>query len=353
MNQMAGCASVRDRCLRIFLASGFASLLCIAAPNAHSQLTVPPVPSIPQDSVTPGELSVPPLEQWPAPGYWIVSTAASPQSFDSSSPVYCPRVVRFDEGVGYRHSDPAELSQSIIPGVPVCIVVHGDFMDAPSVYPESCATWKWIRSGCPDRPLQMIYFSWPSDESLTALIGIDIAILGSRASRNGFYLASLIQQLPPECPIALVGHSHGTRVIASALHLTGGGVVEGYRHLASGGSDRRIRCVFAASAIDHDWLNPGQMYDRALCRTECLLNLRNCHDPALCLYPLSRIGSSRALGKTGFTTKDRFRLQGWSGKVVDFDVSRDIGVRHMWPEYLHRPWLARTISNYVYFPDLN
>lgn len=60
---------------------------------------------------------------------------------------------------------------------------------------------------------QMIYFSWPSDRALSPFASIDVAILGSRASRNGFYLASLIQSLPPECPVCLVGHSHGTRVI--------------------------------------------------------------------------------------------------------------------------------------------
>ena len=358
---MAGCISIGQWWFRVVLAVSIACVLSIAAPNAVSQLTIPPVPPVPgvplvpQESHDPGTMSVQPPELWPAPGYWIVSTEASPQSFDSTPPVFCPRVTRFDDCVGYRRSSLPELSQSIIPGLPVCIVVHGSFMDAPSVYPESRENWKWLKNARPDRPFQMIYFSWPSDESLTALIGVDVLILGSRASRNGHYLASLIQQLPPDCPVSLVGHSYGTRVIAAAMHLIGGGVVEGYRHPSAGAecSRRRFRCVFTASAIDHDWLNPGEEFDRALCCTECLLNLKNSKDPVLCLYPFRRIGSSRALGKTGFTPKDRVRLQGWSAKVVDLDVSHDIGCRHVVAEYANRPWLATKISNYVFFPDVN
>ena len=326
----------------------------LLAERASAQLEIPPVP---EQAATYTDLSTAPTAEtiapvvWPAEGYWIVSTAASPQSFDSSRPVFCPLVTRYDDCVGFRRSNMADAKQGLIPGVPVCIVVHGSFMDTPSVTPESRATWSWLRNARRDQPFQMIYFSWPSDESLTSLIGIDVLLLGSRASRNGFYLASLIQSLPPECPVCLVGHSHGARVISSALHLIGGGAVEGYRLSCSGCRGRRIRTVFAAAAIDHDWFNPGQEYDRGLCCTECLLNLRNCKDPALCVYPLRRIGSSRALGKSGFTDKDRWWLQGCACKVTDVDVSCAIGWKHMFPEYFNRPGMATLISNYVYFTE--
>jgi hypothetical protein len=197
----------------------------------------------------------------------------------------------------------------------------------------------------------MIYFSWPSHRLIT-LASIDIAVLGKRAGRNGFYLASLIQHIPPECPIALVGHSHGTRVISSSLHLMAGGVVEGCGHSFARSGGRRIRTVFAASAIDHDWLNPGQRYDRALCSTECLLNLRNSRDPALMIYPLRWIGASRALGSSGFTRKDHQRLGSLDCHVRELDVSSQIGAGHLWPYYVNQVWLARSIGNYLYFSDL-
>ena len=280
--------------------------------------------------------------------YWIVSSWKSPQQFEGRPQQFRPEVTRYKTGVGYHSSTMKDLCDSLIPGVPICIVVHGSFMNHPSVRPESLATWKWLKSA--GRPVQFIYFSWPSDRPLT-LAQIDIAILGNRASYNGFYLASLIRQLPADCPLSLVGHSHGTRLISSALHLMSGGDVEGISHPSARCSGRRIRTVFVASAIDHDWLNPGEHFGRALMCTESLINLRNHKDPALFIYPFRRLGSSRALGCTGFTKSDRSHLRGWNGRVRDLDVSEWIGAKHMWPSYINKPGLARQLQNYLYFAD--
>ncbi len=343
------------------------SLICCAGLSFAQEQLIEPIPSL----EIPPPVPIAPLESFdstaeslllseslvtseitlPAPGYWIVSSWKSPQSFDNGLLQFCPEVTRFDECVGYRNSNCDELQQSLIPGVPICIVVHGSFMDSPSVCPESRDTWRWLMSGACGMPFQMIYFSWPSDRPLSALASIDVAVLGKRASRNGFYLASLIKQLPVESPVCLIGHSHGTRVISSSLHLLGGGAVEGYRHCTPGCDGRRIRAVYTASAIDHDWLNPGERFDRALCCTECLINLTNRKDPALMIYPLRGIGSSRALGCVGFTTKDRKEQGVWSAKTNNWDVSATIGAGHLWPNYVNRPGLARSLRNYFYFAD--
>jgi len=352
---MCGLDSIVVRCFRGTLAILTFAQVLLSAESSSAQLIIPEIPDVPVVIEGPETVAPIPVENQLTSlnqGYWIVSTWSSPQSFDGAPLRFCDEVERYDECMGYRHSSLAELSQSLIPGVPVCIVVHGSFMDSHSVIPESCCSWQWLRAGSCGRPFQMIYFSWPSDRPLSPLAGIDVAVLGKRASRNGFYLASLIQHIPLECPVSLIGHSHGTRVISSSLHLMAGGVVEDCRHPFARTTGRRIRTVFAASAIDHDWLNPGQRFDRALCATECLLNLRNDCDPALTIYPLRHIGSSRALGCSGFTSKDRKKLGSWNSRVRDLDVSDQIGAAHLWPNYVSQVWLARRISNYVYFPDL-
>ena len=183
------------------------------------------------------------------------------------------------------------------------------------------------------------------------VIQIEVNRLGRRAERNGFYMASLVQQIPPDCPICLIGHSHGTRVIASAFHLLGGGSVDGYL-LASGQfPQHRLRAVFAASAMDHKWLNPGQRYERALCPVECVLNLKNSCDPALLVYPLRHPFSSGALGFTGTTRRDRKLLGASGNKMQDLDLTEEIGIGHYWPHYFRRPWLARAIRNYLFFGE--
>ncbi|MGV2337921.1 MAG UNVERIFIED_CONTAM: hypothetical protein LVR18_28845 [Planctomycetaceae bacterium] len=77
-----------------------------------------------------------------------------------------------------RAASLGELLASLTPGIPVCIMVHGSFMDSPSVVPESAKTWQWLRHGAGGRPFQMVYFRWPSWKLPTALINIDIAVLG-------------------------------------------------------------------------------------------------------------------------------------------------------------------------------
>ena len=112
-----------------------------------------------------------------------------------------------------------------------------------------------------------------------------------------------------------------------------------------------IRAVLAAAAIDHHWLNPGERYGLALCRTECLLNLRSRRDPALALYPLRKPFGHRSLGRLGFKASDRHRLGGLSARAAELDVTRCIGSDHKWPHYYRRPELADAIVPYVYFAD--
>lgn len=201
--------------------------------------------------------------------------------------------------------------------------------------------------------MQMIYFSWPSYKPLTPLVQLDVNVLGRRAARNGYYLAELVHQIPQECPVCLLGHSHGARVAAAGLHLLAGGAIQGVCHPYARANGRPVRTVFTAAAIDHNWLNPGKRYDRALYSTQCLLNMVNRADPALHAYPLRLpLFAKRPLGLSGLTQWDRNNLRGWGNKVLDYDVTRAVGARHLWPYYFQNNGLAMAMRNYVYFPDV-
>lgn len=195
----------------------------------------------------------------------------------------------------------------------------------------------------------MVFFSWPSDNVMTLIPHVDVCMLGRRSALNGFYLAQLIANTPQHQRLCLLGHSHGCRIVSSSLHLIAGGQVQGYQLGFQPGLQRRIRVVFTAAALDHDWLNPDKRYGRALRSVECLLSLRSRHDLALGLYPMRTIVGSRALARSGFTSKDR-RLMGWQSDYVrELDVSHWLGTHHTWPHYLARPEIAAAISPYVYF----
>lgn len=286
-------------------------------------------------------------------GFWFLSTQYSPQTFNRDCPRFVPQVQRFENCQGFRCSSFHEMTSSLVPGIPVCIMVHGSFVDLPSACNESAETWRWLKSGSMGHQMQMIYFNWPSYKRILPTVQVEVNMLGRRAARNGYYLAELIQHIPPECPICLIGHSHGTRVIAGGLHLMAGGTLQGIGHPWARSNGRHIRTVFVASALDHDWLNPGQKYDRALCSTSCVLNMRNELDPALAIYPMRLpLISKGAIGYKGLSSRDRMALGCRSQQVIEYDVTQVIGRSHLWPYYFTNPGLSRAMHNYVYFPDV-
>jgi hypothetical protein len=137
----------------------------------------------------------------------------------------------------------------------------------------------------------------------------------------------------------------------ATLHLLAGGNIDGIACPCGPYPQHRIRAVLAAAAFDHDWLNPEERYDRAVCLPECVLNLQNRHDLALAFYPLQRPGAARSLARTGFTAADRRELAEWSGKLLNVDVTDQVGRHHQWANYLDEPAIARTIAPYVFFTE--
>ena len=278
----------------------------------------------------------------------------------------CPECAcRFDFGVqradwngNWEPSSMAEFQRAMIPGVPICVMIHGSFVTEETVAEDSCRTFRWLRQAAPDLPLNVVFISWPSDGIFTldpsiaasSLIpAVDVEILGRRAELNGCRIAKLTQRFPTESPVCLLGHSHGARMVSSAMHFLGGGELQGIR--VCDGPSHRVRGILAAAAMDHDWLVPGQRYDRALCGAECVLNLRAKKDWALAIYPLRHPFSQGALGRVGFTEKDRVQLGARAPQVANFDVSDALGGGHIWPRYYEQPGIAAAIVPWVYFTE--
>ena len=302
-------------------------------PQAHS---ISPAP--PESEVSDADLQA---------GFWYLSTEHSPQDFQRECPRFCPSVCRWD--CGYHRSDFETLLSRIQPGIPVCIMVHGSFVSPDLASSQAPSVWRWFRSGSRGKQMQMIYFRWPSYRRITPKVAFDANQLGFRAARNGYYLAELVSRIPKDCPVCLVGHSHGTRVISSALHQLSGGCIQGIRHPWARRNGRRIRAVYSGSAIDHDWLNPGERYCYALNSVECLLTLTNHMDPVLKIYPMRLpVIAHRPLGAIGLTYSDREALGRRAGKVVECDVTQTIGVAHNYPNYFQKPSMAMLMHNYLY-----
>lgn len=287
------------------------------------------------------------------PCYWTISSRCLPQE-----PTHCASnqlgyYERLADGTLQATTREAMTTQ-LTPGVPICIFIHGSFVDAASHRSESAHTYNWIRRSAPHLPAHFLFYTWPSEAMCNAMASANPVAVNERgrwAENNAFYLADLIAHLPHESPICLVGHSHGARVTIATLHLIAGGEINGQTYPYDTGSNRRYRAVLAAAALDRHWLNPGERYDFAVCRVEGMLNLVNATDVALHFYPLRHAFSRKAIAVTGVTRWDRHRLAGQGNKIIDYDVTTLVRLGHFWPNYYEEPQIGRAISPYVYFTD--
>lgn len=283
-----------------------------------------------------------------APNYWIVSSRCSVQSFAEvcRGPWHLDVYQRTPDRQ-LHHSNLATLTSQLVPGIPVCIFSHGSFVEWESQCRQAHEFYVRIRQSCRG-PLQVIFFTWPSEPHSHLTMPFEVNLRGRQADFNGFYLTELISHVPCACPVSLVGHSHGARVILTAMHLAGGGTMEGYASPCSV-AGHRFRVVLAAAAMDHHWLNPGQLFGCALNPVECLLIFRNREDLPLSVYPLSRLFARRALARSGVTPRDA-DLIGWnSAKIRQCDVTELLGHGHYWPNYYEQPGIIANMVPYVYF----
>lgn len=293
---------------------------------------------------------------------WIVSSRGTRQDWDECGST-CLRVYRRECGQCLQPSSMDELKAAIDPCVPTCVFIHGSYVEFNWIVKESVATSKWLRKcGC-GKPVQVIHFTWPSDEDARYLPG-SVRELTRRAEFNSFYLAALLGQLPIDCNcggrLTVLGHSHGGLMTAAAMHLLAGGAIQGHT------SCDRLRwkptVILAAAAIDRDWLDPNPpkdrmlgldqicnrgRYHRALSTVNRMVLLNNRHDFALKLYPARHLFTKQALGRVGFSRRDEARMGSALCRIREVDVSNILGCRHVWPYYLESQKISCIVAPYL------
>jgi hypothetical protein len=310
---------------------------------------------VPEPSPADAPFAVPAVPQFQqqqriaaGPCYWSVSSRQSaqhPRDWNG-----CPLdVTQRNANGSWSQSSIPHLVSQLQPGVPVLICVHGSFVSFEDNCKESAEAYNAIRASAPGLPLHVIFYTWPSDGPYTYIAPVDIAVRGCRADINGFHIAWLLSHIPDHHPVCLWGHSHGTRAVLSSVQLLAGGEVDDYCFTGYRSPSKRIRIVMAAAAFDHNWLNPGQRYDRVPGRVEGVLNLQNRKDLPLAFYPITRPFAHRAMARAGATPRDRSKLGANASKIADCDVTELLGHAHYWPEYYSRPSIMQTAVPYVYY----
>lgn len=278
--------------------------------------------------------------------YWMVSSRHCDESLQTAQA--CEFQVEYIDATGRHPSRLTDLVSSFPEGSPICVMTHGSFVDLELANTDAEGTYRWLSATAPTDgpPLQLIFFTWPSHSNR-----FDYLQQGWRAHRHGIYLADFVCQLPVGHPVIMLGHSHGGRATASAVHELGGGCVDGIALRPGRDPGNPITMILASAAFDHNWLNPGRLYDKAIRRAELLVNLRNRHDFPLVFYPLSRPGAPRAIAVAGLTRSDRTRLGSYAQRIREYDLTDCLGHGHTWPYYYRQPHLAMLLQPYLYHRD--
>jgi hypothetical protein len=258
---------------------------------------------------------------------------------------------RYDREKRWVRSDLAELQDADDGTLITTIFAHGNRIDSCEAFTEGWRVYRTLARCAGERPVRFIIWSWPSEKTCGPIE--DARIKARRTDPSAYYLAWFVDQLKPQEPLSLWGHSFGARIVTGALHLLGGGKLAG-RRLPERTHEKRdpIRAVLIAAALDSDWLLAGHAHGRAMSQVDHMLLVNNGCDALLMRYHLldHRRSCREALGYTGLSP-------GWmdsdtSSKVEQIDACCQVGRRHTLVGYLCAPGLMAQMRNVLLFDPL-
>ena len=348
-----------------------AALLLAACPLAAANASLPAL-TAPQGEQAPStaehsDVLPPPSERWPAPplpelkelpadvtgqvrpprplalrdDVWVVATRPAP------SMEHCPHFYRYCGG--QRRS--AELSDFLAAnedGLPLCVWIHG-YQVCPEVAEQmGLDVYEQMRKACPAGVhFRFVIWSWPSRKC--GPYRIDARRKARQSDVEGFKLAKLIQQLPPQVPVGLMGFSFGARTTGAALHCMGGGRIANMALADCDPAARPVRAALLAGALDHDAFSPGGLNSHAAQAADRVCVLVNRHDPVLIAYRhLETFRGTMAMGHTGpVGTAGQYV----PGQYVTYDVTWKIGFSHCWTRYVNSPAIMQPVSALLLYAD--
>jgi hypothetical protein len=168
----------------------------------------------------------------------------------------------------------------------------------------------------------------------------DVQLKAARTRPVGCQLAWVVDQMPDNGPLGMIGYSYGARIVTGALHILGGGSLSGIGLSERAHPHRApVRVVLIAAAMHSHWLGPGQYHGKAMSQIERMLFINNCIDPMMQWYHLSvPNGDPQAMGLAGptFVRADHVKL-------CNKDVSRCVGSKHDERRYLSSPGMGQLL----------
>src|SRR6185369_16376268 len=162
---------------------------------------------------------------------------------------------------GYRKWQSSDLDSFLKydASVPTIIFVHGNQIGPGDAKSEGLMLYRKIILQGVDAPrIRFVIFSWPSSK-VGGLLR-DVREKAARTEPAGYHLAWVLDQMPAETPVSLVGFSFGARIITGGLHVLAGGSLGGSLTLKEHVHPHRqpVNAVLMAAASHSYWLAEGQ-----------------------------------------------------------------------------------------------
>jgi hypothetical protein len=251
--------------------------------------------------------------------------------------------------IGHRRWESSDLESYLAfdATVPTVIFVHGNQIAPGDAKREGLAVYRKLANyaGSGER-MRFVIFSWPS--ARVGRLLYDVRLKAQRTAPAGCQLAWLLDQMPAETPVTLVGFSYGARIITGGLHILAGGSL-GHCSLGERVHPQRapVKAVLIAAALHSNWLGDGQYHGLAMSQVDRMLLVNSCQDVAMRYYRFStKRGRPQALGLRGPT----YLSSAERSKMEQRDVSRSTGSRHDLFLYLCPPGVIGQIAEYASGP---
>lgn len=249
----------------------------------------------------------------------------------------CERYIASGGSCGQWHgTDLIETLSTYNPTIPTVVYVHGNRISACKAKQRCLKVYrKLVCCADSNQPIRFIAFSWPSAQIPGPLR--DARVKAARTRPAGCQLAWVLDQIPGDVPVGLIGYSLGARVTTGALHILGGGHLNGMGLTERANPNRQpVRLVMIAAATHAHWLGQGQHHGQALSQVDQALSINNSSDIAMQWYHLSAPNSKpQAMGLCGPTCLGPERH-----KVRVRNAARSVGSSHDLHRYLSSPGTA-------------
>jgi hypothetical protein len=243
---------------------------------------------------------------------------------------------------GNRRWQPSDLDSFLAfdPTVRTIIFVHGNRITPFDAKNEGLRVYRMLANyaGNGER-FRFVIWSWPSSQIRGPLR--DVREKAARTGPAGCQLAWLVDQLPADEPISLIGFSFGARIITGGLHILAGGSLGGCGLAEHVHPHRRpFEVVLIGAALHAHWLGDGQYHGLAMTQVDRMVLVNSCQDIAMRYYRfITKRGNPQALGLCGPTNISPEN----ASKIILRDVSRYTGSEHNLFRYLCAPGVVGQI----------